>query len=352
MARIDLTVRGAGIFGLSIGWEAQMRGARVRLVDPGGPGAGASGGVLGALAPHVPETWNAKKAFQFDSLLAAEPFWRGVEAVSGLPSGYGRTGRLQPLADASAVSLARSREESAAALWQGAAVWEVVEEAGAGGEWAPASASGYLVKDTLSARLHPRKACESLATALRMKGAEIVAEAEDEGPVVWATGTEGLRALSEALGRPVGVGVKGQAALLHFSAPDQPQVFADGLHIVPHDDGTVAVGSTTERDYDDPRAPDGQLDALVERAADVLPVLRGARIVARWAGERPRAASRAPVLGPWPGRAGHFVANGGFKTGFGMAPGVASVMADLVLDGRDGVPEGFRVEDCLGRTTP
>ena len=26
---------------------------------------------------------------------------------------------------------------------------------------------------------------------------------------------------------------------------------------------------------------------------------------------------------------------------------VAEVMADLVLDGRDGVPEGFRVEDSL-----
>src|SRR5690606_41267108 len=57
--------------------------------------------------------------------------------------------------------------------------------------------------------------------------------------------------------------------------------------------------------------------------------------------------SRAPVLGPWPGRAGQFVANGGFKIGFGMAPKVAEVMADLVLEGRDGVPDGFRVEDCL-----
>ena len=51
------------------------------------------------------------------------------------------------------------------------------------------------------------------------------------------------------------------------------------------------------------------------------------------------------MLGAWPGRAGHFVANGGFKIGFGMAPKVAEVMADLVLEGRDGVPAGFRVED-------
>ncbi|MCI5042840.1 MAG: FAD-dependent oxidoreductase, partial [Donghicola eburneus] len=44
---------------------------------------------------------------------------------------------------------------------------------------------------------------------------------------------------------------------------------------------------------------------------------------------------------------GQFIANGGFKIGFGMAPGVARVMADLVLEGRDGIPQGFRVEDNL-----
>ena len=37
----------------------------------------------------------------------------------------------------------------------------------------------------------------------------------------------------------------------------------------------------------------------------------------------------------------------GFKIGFGMAPRVGAVMADLVLEGRDAVPQGFRVEDSL-----
>lgn len=54
------------------------------------------------------------------------------------------------------------------------------------------------------------------------------------------------------------------------------------------------------------------------------------------------------MLGPWPGRADHFIANGGFKIGFGIAPKVAEVMADLVLEGREaGIPAGFRVEANL-----
>ena len=48
------------------------------MIDPHGVAAGASGGLVGALAPHVPENWNDKKAFQFDSLIMAEGFWGDV----------------------------------------------------------------------------------------------------------------------------------------------------------------------------------------------------------------------------------------------------------------------------------
>ena len=43
----------------------------------------------------------------------------------------------------------------------------------------------------------------------------------------------------------------------------------------------------------------------------------------------------------WPGRPGHFIANGGFKIGFGMAPKCAALMADLLLDGKDAIPPEF-----------
>ena len=341
-----MTVMGAGIFGLSIAWICLQRGARIRIVDPRGAGGGASGGVVGALAPHTPENWNDKKAFQFESLMMAAPFWAGVDAASGQTSGYGRTGRLQPIAEDHALELARDRAKSAADLWQGQAVWQVrpVREFG---DWAPASATGYLIHDTLTGRIDPQRACSALATALTMAGAELCRDAEPEGKVVWATGYEGLVDLSKALGKPVGNGVKGQAALLRHDAGDVPQIFADSLHIIPHDNGTVAIGSTSERDFDVPDTTDDQLDTLLGRAVAICPVLAGASVVTRWAGVRPRARSRAPMLGAFPGRSGHFIANGGFKIGFGMAPKVAEVMADLVLEGNDVVPKAFRVEASL-----
>jgi glycine/D-amino acid oxidase-like deaminating enzyme len=345
MARPDLTVRGAGIFGLSIAWEAARRGARVRVIETARIGAGSSGGLVGALAPHVPEQWNDKKAFQLDSLLMAEAWWAAVDAGSGVASGYARTGRLQPLADERAVAAARARGVEADILWQGRAAWQVIP---ATGGWQPDSPTGWLVHDTLTARLNPRPALASLAAAIRALGGDIGPEdGEAVGPVLWATGTGGLEALSADLGRPVGGGVKGQAALLAHDASALPQLFIDGLHIVPHGDGTVAIGSTSERTWSDPAGTDDQLEALIGRARAACPALAGAAVLDRWAGVRPRAASRAPMLGAWPGREGQFIANGGFKIGFGMAPKVAQVMADLVLDGTDGVPPAFRVEASL-----
>ncbi|WP_297773694.1 FAD-dependent oxidoreductase [uncultured Roseovarius sp.] len=340
----DVTVRGAGIFGLSVAWACLRRGARVRVIDPYGPGAGASGGVVGALAPHVPENWNEKKAFQFESLLMAEQFWAEVADISGLSPGYARLGRIQPITDAAGLALARAREHGAAQLWQGKAGWHVEQ---ADNAWCPASPSGYVIRDTLTARLHPRHACAALVAALRVTGADVAPDGSDEGRVLWATGVADLERLNATHHRLVGNGVKGQGAVLDFDARDQPQLFADTVHIVPHADGTTAVGSTSEREYNDPTDTDAQLDAVIARARQAVPALAEARVIARWAGVRPRSRSRAPMLGAHPLHPGAFIANGGFKIGFGMAPKVAQVMADLMLDGVDRIPEGFRPEASL-----
>ncbi len=345
MATPDLTIRGGGIFGLAVAWAAARRGAKVRLIERARIGAGSSGGVVGALSPHVPEQWNEKKAFQFESLAMGEAWWASVADASGLPTGYDRLGRFQPLADARAVDHARARAEEARTLWQGRFSWEVVP---AGGDFMPESPTGLVIHDTLTARLNPRLAVPALVEAIRAKGGEIlIGEAEEAGPVVWATGVAGLEALSQDLGKPVGNGVKGQAMVVALDARDRPQVFGPGLLIVPHADGTTAVGSTAEKDWTEPDTTDAQLDEVHARAVALCPWLEGAPVLTRWAGLRPRARSLAPMLGAWPGRPGQYVANGGFKIGFGMAPKVGEVMAALVLEGRDEIPESFRVEASL-----
>jgi glycine oxidase len=62
--------------------------------------------------------------------------------------------------------------------------------------------------------------------------------------------------------------VKGQAALLDADAPaDLPLVYHDGVYVLVHDDGLVAVGSTSEREFGHPTAADERLEELVKRRA-------------------------------------------------------------------------------------
>lgn len=342
MTMAEVTIYGAGIFGLSIAFTCLRRGAKVRVIDPNGPGAGASGGIVGALAPHVPENWNEKKAFQFESLVIAGSFWGDVEAISRQKSGYGRVGRLQPVTDEKAESLARARAKTAEELWGDEAVWELRDASDF--VFAPYTPTGLLIHDTLSARLHPAQACRALYAAIQVLGGEVVRDGEARGSILHATGVHDLNEISDALGRTIGNGVKGQAALLDFVAPDAPQLFTDALHIIPHADGTTAIGSTSEREYSNPIETDGQIDDLLTRARAAVPALAHAPVIDRWAGLRPRARSRAPMLGPHPLYDGQFIANGGFKIGFGMAPKVADVMADLMLESKDRIPPDFLPE--------
>ncbi|MBZ4021172.1 FAD-dependent oxidoreductase [Rhodobacter sp. TJ_12] len=348
MASTDwVTVRGGGVFGLACAYEVAKRGVKVRLIERDRIGAGSSGGTVGMLSPHVPEQWNAKKQFQFDSLVMAQAFWDDVKAVGGQDAGFGRVGRLQPIANDAGVELAQARAAGAAEHWGADFTWRVapVEEFG---EFVPVTPTGLVIHDTLSGRASPRRAGAALAAAIEALGGEVIlGEAEDRGPVLHATGLAGLEELTAAFGKSVGNGVKGQSAILAHDAGPVPQIFADGVLVVPHADGTVGVGSTAERYYDDPTSTDEQLEDVLTRARALVPALEGAEVVERWANVRPRSVTRAPMLGAWPGRDGHFIVNGGFKIGFGMAPKIAVVMADLVLDGVDTIPEGFRVEDNL-----
>ncbi len=344
MSTADVTVLGAGVFGLAVGWACARRGARVRVADRVGVGAGASGGLVGALAPHVPDGWTEGKALQLRALLDAEAYWAEVATAGNTDPGFARCGRLQPLADSAALARARTRAASAAVHWGGAARWEVIPATGAA--WEPVSASGWLVHDTLSARLAPRRACAALAAAIRARGGTVLvgtqataeAEAHPCGALVLATGHAGLSALG------AGRGVKGQALLVAHDAGRVPLIGAHGLWVVPHADGTIAIGSTSEETWTSPDAPDVQVEALHARAVALCPALADAPVLERWAGVRPRADRGQPLLGALPERRGCFIANGGFKTGFALAPLAGEMLATLVLEGRNDIPCRWRTD--------
>lgn len=343
----DVVVIGAGIFGLSVAWACVKRGLSVTIVEKDTIGAGASGGVMGALSPNVPENWSPKKQFQLDALLTAQSHWAEIDAISGLPSGYGRLGRIIPITNARGLEHAEIRVEDAKSLWEGEAFWHVEKPAKFNGWISPDAAPFGVIHENLSARINPRLACLSLAKALRSKGCEILEGWEmtaiDDRQITGPSGTIRARAIVMAAGvacfpyletlwgRNAGMGVKGQSAVMGgVNAANVPMIFGDHTYIIPHENGDIAVGSTSENTYSDPFSVDDQLNTIIQRALTICPALQAAKIKHTWANVRPRARKPDPMLGPISGPEGLYMATGGFKIGFGIAHKCGEVIAAMI----------------------
>lgn len=317
--------------------------------------SGASGGVVGAMSPHTPAQWDDKKQFQFEALSTAGAYWREIEAAGSGICGYARVGRLLPLRSERERDLAAKRVALAQELWGRQADWNLAPQDFMP-EWLNPDAAPFgLVHETLSARINPLAACAALAAAIRARGGEIregwlVSEVETSrvnGPdgglaadaVILAAGVDGFT----TFGPSEAAGEKGQAALLQgATAVPLPLIYHDGVYVVPQANGKIAVGSTTERSWSHP-GTDDLLDDVIARARRFCPSLETARVVARWAGIRPRAPRRDPMLGPMPGKPGVFVANGAFKIGFGIAHKVGEVLADMAEGKSVDLPLSFTI---------
>lgn len=361
--------------GLWAAVEATRAGLSVTLVDRAALGQGTSGGFLGALMPHTPERWNEKKQFQLDSLVALEDAIARIEGETGLSTGYRRTGRILPLAKPHQRDNAQKQAIDAATRWQIGTrkfAWEVRDQSPHPGWPDPSASSSGLVFETLAARVDPRLLLACLIAWLRksdtvtiIEGVEI--EAIDPvtcrahladarilafGSCILSAGVATFPLIDRLPGAgamPSGMAVKGQAALLDARVdPELPILYTDGLYIVPHDSGRVAIGSTSENNFAEPFSTDGLLDDLLVRARTLVPSLADAPVLERWAGLRPKAIGREPMIGQHPDFPSIQLLTGGFKVSFGLAQRLArSVIADMT--GREPIvlPQSFRVETHL-----
>ncbi|HEX5933194.1 MAG TPA: FAD-dependent oxidoreductase [Pseudorhizobium sp.] len=372
-ASADLLILGGGIMGLWAAVKADRLGIPTLLVDADRVGSGASGGLLGALMPHVPDRWTDKKQFQFDALVSLEEEIARVEGETGLSAGYRRSGRLIPLPKPHLRDIALRHSQDAQANWRSPGrefSWDVVDAA-AVPDLDPAFTAAGVVQETLSGRVSPRALIAMLTARLhRSRNVRIVegisvlgidphrgqalmagGAAVSFGHCIVAAGHASFRLLDlggRALGAPLGRPVKGQAALLKADIdPAQPVIFLNGLYVVPHDGGLVAIGSTSEEEFDAALTTDEKLDDLLARARQLVPALGQAEVVERWAGLRPKAIGRDPMVGPDPDHPRVIALTGGFKVSFGLAHRLADAALAAVGGEPADLPEAFTFETHL-----
>lgn len=370
----DLVVVGAGICGLWIAYKAGKAGLKTLLVERDKVGTGASGGLLGALMPHMPERWDGKKQFQFEALTNLPEEITKLEAETGVSCGYFMCGRIAPIMNATKRGQMEGYAQGVADFWGDNFKWQVLDQS-PNADWpAGEKATHGVVYDSLSARINPRGLLNALEKALQLndlvtlkEGMSLKSYDASKAIAILDDGTSisfshlalsagvqtfdfvapGLGVATKALGKPV----KGQTALLKADLdPSLPIMFDNGLYAIVHDDRNVAVGSTSELDFESPTSTDKLLDKRIEQARETCPVLRDAVVIERWAGLRPRAIGRDPLLDRMPNQSNVIIATSGFKITFGIAHKMADVVIEHVLHKRQTpVPESFKVAAHLAK---
>ncbi len=352
----DTIIIGAGALGLWAARQVISEGHTVCVLEKNQIGGGASGGIMGALMSHIPDGWNIKKEFQFNALDMLEGKLLELTKDSGMETGYRRCGRVMPLVHEGMKDHVDSWLSGAKTNWRGHYDMEYFE---AGNSWfsttswpdqdqVPFGAS----HDTFAARCSPRKATAALAVFVKLhgevrEGCAVASIAPGENKVVLGDGTtlraneiivangvDAYRLLHPFMGpanedKPLGRGVRGQAVMIEFPHDDTlPILYQDGTYIVPHENNLMAIGSTSHNVElceleDAPAQFDNNDMDFYHRAVKLVPMIKDAPIVERWAGIRPRNTLKGRGADPWfetvPGHDNLIALIGGFKITFGIA---------------------------------
>jgi glycine oxidase len=352
----DVVIVGGGVIGCCIAYFLTLGGARVTVLERGQLASGASGVAAGMLAPQV-EAPFADPFFELCVLGRAEhaPLAAALQDDVGLDVEYRQTGILRVArTESERVDLQRMlRWQSARGL---AAGWIESGDLGAcepllqgvagrllaGGLWLPdeGQVRGPRLVQALALAASRRGArfvegawvTGLLATGGRVTGVQTPTGAVSGDTVVLAAGVwspDVARGIGLAL--PVAP-VKGQILSLRGLGRAPRQVIWSGeCYLVPRPDGEIVLGATEEEGNYDVRPTLAGVNRLTEAALEVVPAVGGFSVDGFWAGLRPAAPDRFPIVGWAPGLEGLFLATAHYRNGVLLGPLTGRRVADHLL---------------------
>lgn len=353
----DVLIIGGGVIGCSIAYHLALRQLKVALIERDQLATGASGVAAGMLAPQVEAPFD--DAFFALTLQGREEHLPLAEALLedvGLDVERRTTGILRVARDeAERVELQRRQR------WQVArglrAEWLEPGDLGAceplldgvtgrllaGGLWLPDEAqvrSPRLVQALAAASVKRGAQLQEgiWATALeiareRVVGVRTPTGLRSAGTVVLAAGVWSAD-LARSSGIPLPVTpVKGQVVTLRASQRSPRRVIWSGeCYLVPKPDGQVILGATEEDGNYDRRPTLAGLGALAEAALEFLPAAGELVVEGMWAGLRPAAPDRYPIVGRAPGIENLILATAHFRNGVLLGPLTGRWVAQLIQE--------------------
>lgn len=360
-ARLRVLVVGGGIVGCACAWELARAGCKVTLIERGRPGAEASGAAAGLLAPTGESTGTAFRRLAIESWRMYPEVVRELRERTGLDPEHVTRGTVYPVADDAPGGATADWTRApgvTAELWDRGAI-ETHEPAlsprvrravfVAGDHWidnqrlvaayarAAVSAGVALRADRTVSRL--------LVEGGRVRGV-VAAGVRIEADAVLVAAGAWTTALLAEVGAPVPVEPRrGQMVALAHVPPVLAHCVHGDVYLVPRLSGELLIGATVEEAGFVRAVTAEGMAWLLGAAIELVPALAGLPVARTWCGFRPWAPDGLPVLGPWPGIAGLWLATAHFRNGILLAPVTARLIREWIIDGRPSLDvEEFRPE--------
>jgi glycine oxidase len=349
----DVVVIGGGIMGCAIAHQLAIRGARTVVLERSVPGAEASSVAAGILAPRIEQSRGAALRIGIDSLERHAPLAARLRDELGIDVGLRLCGAIALAWDEREL---RELEARAATLGSTAEA-ELLDGDEARRREPKISRQAIGALDLpREAQVEPPLLLRAIALAAERAGAvfrsgsavrQVRVERDrargvvledgslDAGHVIVAAGSwtalvPGLPADPASRVRPI----RGQLVHAELRPPIARRVlFGAGAYVVPRPDGRVVCGATMEDVGFRKEATLGGIGEVIARAIRIAPDLAGAAIGAHAVSFRPWSPDDLPLVGA-AGPDGLWLATGHHRNGILLAPLTASVIADLVTDGR------------------
>ena len=351
--KLTILIIGAGICGLSIGWEAVKSGANVKIYDKNTVGGGAtssSGGMLAAGIENEPGESSLWQLTRYAQTLWPE-FLHNLEHVSGMRVNYRNFGTMM-------IATNRDELEHVHFLYRyqktlgvnvtNLSSYEISRREPhlktVGGLYYPGDHQVDSVRLSAALEVAIGKFGGSISPKVPVKGLWIKGDrvvgitlldgtciAGDAVVVCAGVHCTELEGIDSSLAlRPL----KGQMLALHMKSPlIDHVVWTPRTYLIPKSCGTLIIGATVEERGFDQNNTAGGILSLLTTAWRALPAIEDLPFKKMWVGHRPTMRDDAPILG----RLSHknaYIATGHHRNGILLAPATGKILSELILDNK------------------
>ncbi len=370
---MKVVVVGGGIIGCASALELAKGGAEVVLFEratPGGEASSAAAGMLAALGggPRTLFQDLAIESWRLYPEVAME-----LRERSGIDVELVRRGTMYPIFTAASLGLAELALPAPLAAEFGVRTLDAEETRKREPALSPDVRGSLFVEGdhwVNNQRLVTAYAQAAVAAGTTLKigtavsrvvvsagcARGVVADGEEVGAdvVLLAAGAwTGDVAASFGARLPVAPSRGQMLALAHVPPVLTHCVHGEEAYLVPRPSGELLVGATVERVGFRREVTAKGIGGLIAEAVLLVPALGDRAITRTWCGFRPWAPDSLPILGPWPGLAGLFVATAHYRNGILLAPITARLMAEWILKNEPSIPvPDFLPDRFLSRAAP